>query len=103
MCSKQLEKNTFLAAAIVKPTNGRIPIKILNSSEENVTLPMFDLELEPLQDYEICKSSTQSNVDRVKGLLETLNLTYDSTQMNKKLSSKSAPSTLTFFIVREIN
>lgn len=37
----------------------------------------FELELEPLHDYELCTFSTAtSNVDRVKRLLGTLNLNY---------------------------
>lgn len=67
---KQLAENVFLAGSIVRPINGKIPIKILNTSESSIKLPSFKPDLENLDDYVLCQySQTKSNVDRVKKLL----------------------------------
>lgn len=73
--AREIEKDVFLAGAIARPTNNRIPIKILNTGEEEVRLDNFEIKVEPLNNYNIFKFSTcESNAKRAETLLSLVNL-----------------------------
>lgn len=77
VCSKELAKEIYLAGSIVTPKNNRIPVKILNTSEQDVVLSMFQPELHSLNNYYACefnKNDTSSN--RAKLLLEIIKLNH---------------------------
>ncbi|CAK1594804.1 unnamed protein product [Parnassius mnemosyne] len=73
VCAIEIEKDVFLAGTIVQPKNKRVPIKILNTRDEEIRLNNFTLDVEPLREYNIfkfvqCKSSS----NRAKSLLPLL-------------------------------
>lgn len=75
--SKQLAENIFLAGGIVSIKNNKIPVKILNTNEHNVMLPIFKPELFALQHYNLCEFKVgPKNVERSKVLLETIDLKH---------------------------
>lgn len=62
---------------IVRPVNGKIPVRILNTREEDVSLNKFHIESSKLCDYSICCFDKPGvNADRVKQLFSKLNLSY---------------------------
>lgn len=76
-CAKELAKDVFLAGSIVRAKNNRIPIKILNTSDCDVTLPMFIPQLHSLKEYDSCEfKQSLPNSERAKDLLETINLNH---------------------------
>lgn len=77
VCAREIEKDVFLGAAIVKPKNGRIPVKILNLREEEVKLENFVPEVELLNEYQACNfSKLKADVDRAQNLLKLLKLNH---------------------------
>lgn len=50
---KQLSEGIFLGAIIVEPKNNQIPIRILNTRDEEVRLSFFIPELHPLCNFDI--------------------------------------------------
>lgn len=73
----ELCDGVFLASVLVSPRQGKIPIKILNTRDEEVRLSYFIPELLSLNDYSICSFEKESgNSDRVKKLFSMLNLSY---------------------------
>jgi hypothetical protein len=83
---KQLSENIFLAGGIVRPNNGKIPVQILNSSDQDIRLPIFDIETDSLDDFELCTlNKTQTNVNRVKQLLPQLNLNHLNLEERKSI------------------
>lgn len=75
VCSRELCEGVFLASSIVTPVHGKIPIRILNTTEENVTLNSIEPDICKLQDYYICSfERTESNSKRVKKLFSLLKL-----------------------------
>lgn len=74
---QQLQEGLFLAALIVKPVNNVIPIKILNTEEESITIPTFQPDLHSLNDYQICQfNKCKSNAERANTLLGLLKLDH---------------------------
>lgn len=75
--AKQLAENIFLASSIVTVHNNRVPIKILNTSEEDVVLPTFQPNIDSLKNYDLCEfESIKKNSERAKLLLEKLKLEH---------------------------
>jgi len=73
----EISDGVFLAGSIVKPENGKIPVKILNTREEEVKIPKFEPFLHKLSEYNICHFNTNNvNVERVKELFSLLKLNY---------------------------
>lgn len=74
---KELQENIFLAGLIVKPKNNVIPIQILNTSEQSMSIPIFQPDIHPLKDYKICTfSKTNANAERARTLLQLLKLDH---------------------------
>lgn len=74
---KELCKGVFLAGCITKPTNGKIPVQILNTRESEVRLVYFRPEIEYLKDYNICAFDRNDNSSkRVRDLFSILNLKH---------------------------
>lgn len=73
----ELCEGVFLASCIVRPVNGKIPIRILNTREEEISLSFFSQEVDKLSDYSIlCFDKPPVNADRVKKLFNELKLDY---------------------------
>lgn len=73
----EIYSGIFLANTIVTPVNGMIPVKILNTTENEVTITELKPQLERLKDYNLCTfNKTRSNADRVKELFSYLHLNH---------------------------
>lgn len=77
VASKQLGDGIFLAGTLVSPVKNKIPIKILNTRDEEVRLSFFSIELFNLDDYLVCNFNKETiNADRVKKIFSILKLNY---------------------------
>lgn len=73
--SKELQEGVYLASSIASPANGKIPIKILNTTENTVTLSNISPSVYKLDDFNICSfDKCDNSSDRVKSLFSILNL-----------------------------
>lgn len=83
---KELSNNIFLASIIVKPQNGKIPVRILNVNDNDMKLPIFTPELEPVSDYNILSFvKSNSSVERVTKLLQILKLDHLDADIHKQI------------------
>jgi hypothetical protein len=81
VCTKELCRGVFLANTIVRPVNGVIPIKILNTTEEQIHIKNIKPQLESLHNYALCSfSPMQGNAERVKKLFTLLQLNHLNTE-----------------------
>lgn len=77
VCSREIEKDVFLAGAIVKPKNGRIPVKILNVTDTEIRLENFSPEVNFLTEYYIFSfDKSNANANRAETLLSLLELKH---------------------------
>ena len=77
VCAKELSEGIFMASTIVSPVNGKIPIRILNTTEKTVTLTEIKPNIHKLSEYNLCSfDSCTQGADRVKTLLSNLNLKH---------------------------
>lgn len=73
----ELCEGVFLAGCIVKPINNKIPIRILNTRDEEVNLSFFTQHIEKLSDFNVlCFENPVVNSNRVKNLFKELKLSY---------------------------
>ena len=73
----ELCEGVFLAGCITKPINGKMPIQILNTREEDINLSFFSQHVEKLSDYKVLYFDKPTvNSDRVKRLFKELKLNY---------------------------
>lgn len=74
---RQLQENILLASTIVTPKENIIPIKILNTSNQDVEIPVFTPELDFLHNYEICTfEKNESSSSRASKLFSLLKLDH---------------------------
>lgn len=74
---KELCEGIFLASALVSPRNGKIPLKVLNTRNEEVKLSFFTPTIDYLYNYDICNfDKNYVNADRVKRLFQSLQLNH---------------------------
>lgn len=77
VCASDISDGIYLASSLVKPVCGRIPIKILNTTEDYVTLREIKPTIHSLSDYNLCSfSQSESNAFRVRKLLSLLQLSH---------------------------
>ncbi|KAG7295451.1 hypothetical protein JYU34_021634 [Plutella xylostella] len=75
--SSEIQNGVFIASTIVKPIQGKIPIKILNTTEQDVVLYKIDPIFDSLNNYKICMfHKNEKNADRVKELFSFLQLSH---------------------------
>lgn len=73
VCSKEISEGIFVASSLVSPSNGKIPIRILNATDKDLTLKELNLSIEKAKDYNICSfDKNSSNANRVKHLFSKL-------------------------------
>lgn len=78
----EIKRGVFVASIISKPTKGRIPVRILNTTDETVNIDLSDLKLHNLGSFDLCNFDTgKISVNRVHTLLTLLNL---HTYLNKE-------------------
>lgn len=67
---KQLSDGVFLASILINPIRGKIPLKILNTREEEVKLSYFVSDIIDFSEYSLCSfEKSNVNAERVKKLL----------------------------------
>lgn len=77
ICSTELQDGVYLASSIASPVKGVLPIKILNTTENNVTLSTFNFDIHKLSDYNICSfDKIENKADRVKQLFSYVNFSH---------------------------
>lgn len=77
ICAEEITKGVFIASTIVKPINGRIPVQVLNTNEEDITISELKPKLRDLDEYDYCYfGESIKNAERVKNLLGQLNLKH---------------------------
>lgn len=75
VCTQQICDGIYIAGSIVRPTNGKIPIQVLNTTETELSLHSLEPEIHKLSDYYIFQfGSSGNNADRVKKLLPQIKL-----------------------------
>lgn len=75
--SKELRDGVFLASSIGSPQNGLIPIRILNVTENDLTLTEIEPTIKKLSKFNVCVfEKTQKNADRVKKLFSLMKLKH---------------------------
>lgn len=72
---KEIQEGVFLASVVSRPKNGKIPIRLLNTTEKEVSLNLKDIEIDSLDNYDFCNFDVPDvSVERVKTLFSLLNL-----------------------------
>lgn len=85
---KELQENLFLAGLIVKPKNNVIPIRLMNTSDKDIVISVFQPELLPLKHYNVCSfDKCDSNSTRATTLLQTLKLDHLGTSERNSIES----------------
>jgi hypothetical protein len=73
--AEEIKTGVYVAGVISKPEKGRIPVRILNTTDETVNLDLSSLKVHSLGIYDICHfDSGRISVNRVTTLLTLLNL-----------------------------
>lgn len=99
VCAREIEKDVFLAGTIVQPKNKRVPIKILNTRDEEVSLKNFKLDVEPLKEYDIFKfSQCKSSSKRAESLLPLLELKHLSNEEKESIKTICSKYSDVFFL-----
>ena len=97
--NKELCEGVFLAGMIATVTNGFIPIKILNTRDEEVKLSYFNIETYNLDSYDICTFEKEYiNAERVKKLFSMLNLDHLNSFERKEIESICAKFPDVFYL-----
>lgn len=79
--SNEIEKGVFVAGLIAKPSNGQIPLRILNTTNVEIEYDFQNLPIYDINCFDVCSLLEETNsVSRVKTLFELLNLS----NMNKE-------------------
>lgn len=50
----EVQKGVFIASTLVQPENGKIPIRLLSTTENDITIHSFDLIVHNANDYIFC-------------------------------------------------
>lgn len=73
--SQELCDGVYIANTISRPVNGKVPVRILNTRDKDIPLSYFQVNVNKLNEYDICQFERPTiNSDRVKKLFELLNL-----------------------------
>lgn len=97
----EIQSGIFIASTLVKPTDGQIPIRILNTTEQDLQLKINDFK--PIiflaSDFHICSfEKPTKNSDRVKKLLSILQLEHLNKEEKSSVLSICAKYNEIFYI-----
>lgn len=77
VCTEEIQQGVYIAGMLVKPHRGRIPIRILNTTEKDITLSKLQPNLQKISDYELLSFDDNiRNANRVKNLLSVLQINH---------------------------
>lgn len=75
--TKEIQDGIFVASSLASPKKGKIPIRILNTTDKDVTLSNISIDIECSKNYDICTFNTNAkSSSRVKNLFSKLNLKH---------------------------
>lgn len=95
----ELQEGIFIASSLVKPTNGLIPIRVLNTSESDLVLNSIHPTLYKASEYDICSfQETTNNADRVKRVFSLLSLKHLNKEEQLSIESICAKYSDIFFL-----
>lgn len=95
----ELQKGIFIASCLVKPIDGKIPIRILNTTDSDLVLKEIYPTLHKASDYEVCDfKQLPNNAHRVKTLFSLLNLNYLNTEERDTIESICAKYSDIFYL-----
>lgn len=100
VCSKEISEGVYIASSIVKPLNGKIPIRVLNVKETDVIIPEIKPSIHSLKDYDLCsfKSTISKDSERVKKLFSALQLQHLSKEERTSIESLCAKFCDEFYV-----
>lgn len=99
VCSREIDKDIFLAGAIVRPKNRRIPIKILNIRDKEIRLQNLEPEVKFLSEYDIFSfDKIIANANRAETLLSLLKLNHLNTEEKSSLETICTKYSDVFFL-----
>lgn len=77
VCTKEISEGIFVASTLAAPINGKIPIRILNTTANDIELSQIKLNIQSSKDFDVCVFNTKpKNAERVKSLFSKLNLNH---------------------------
>lgn len=95
----ELRKGIFVANTLVKPTNGKIPIRILNTTETDLVLTTISPTLYKASEYDVCSfQETNNNADRVRKVFASLSLKHLNKEEQLSIESICAKYADIFFL-----
>lgn len=79
--AKEVEEGVFVAGMISRPEKGRIPLRILNTTDNEVNVNFSNLEVYSINNFDVCEfNERQNTAERVKTLFDLLDLSYLNTE-----------------------
>lgn len=95
----ELQKGIFIASTLVKPTNGKIPIRILNTTDSDLVINSINLTFHKASDYDVCTFPAINNsADRVKNLFNSLSLNHLNKEEQLSIETICAKYSDVFFL-----
>lgn len=77
LLNEEIKPHVFIANTIIRPINGRIPVKILNVSNKPVILNELKPKMNKLENYDIIQlKELEENTERANKLLKELKLNH---------------------------
>lgn len=75
---KELAEGVYMASVITTPRKGKIPIRIMNTTDRHIKVNLSNMEVHKLDDYDYCQFSDSAvrSSDRIKKLFSLLKLDY---------------------------
>lgn len=91
---QEIAEGVFLAATIVKPSQGEIFVKVLNTRGEKVKINNLRPKIRPVTDYEICNFSKEpigsERVDKLMNILDYTGLNSEEKSAVQSIVTKFA-------------
>lgn len=77
VCASEIQNGLYIANTIVKPIENRIPILVLNTTDQEIKLENIAPTLHNFSEYNVCTfNKVDKNAERVKELFSILNLKH---------------------------
>lgn len=73
---KEIANDVFIASSIVRPKDGKIPVRILNTREENVHVHKLQPMMKPLYEFLLLEKTDFVTEGREELLLKSVNLNH---------------------------
>lgn len=99
VCASEIQEGVFIASSLVAPIDGQIPIQILNTTENNLTLNEIKPRIQKACDYDICiLNENKIDANRVKQLFSSLKLNYLNKEEQASIENLCAKYSDVFFL-----